>query len=282
MPSAIYSAGTSGPSFALPPGACDCHMHVLDDRQKMVPEAVLKHPAASLADYATVQRRLGSTRFVVVQPSLYGLDNGVLIQALAQSDGQARGVAVIDDQTPRQEVERLHTAGVRGVRFNLVQRGATTLEMLRPVAELVSDYGWHIQVHMRASELGERESLLSALPVPVVVDHLGRVAEEPSVRDAAHACLRRMLDGGRIWMKLSAPYLASARADFSDIAPLVSDYLRFHHDRLVWASDWPHATESSKPDDAVMMDFLLSEAPVPVRAKILVDIPARMYDFPAP
>lgn len=281
MPTGVtHSAGDAGPRLRVPADACDCHMHVLDDKQILVPWAVSSHASATLEQYEGLQRRLGISRFVIVQPSVYGLDHSVLLSALQAAGPAARGVAVVDDQTAETCLAELAAAGVRGARLNLVQRGTTSVAMLEAVSARVAPLGWHLQVHARPAELLELESRLAALPVPVVLDHIACVGEDVALQSAVEQCLRRMLGSGRVFLKLSGPYFsardAAARDRLGDVvARLVAQYV----ERLLWGSDWPHATESPKPDDAVLMNDLLNTASSTQVQAILVSNPAMLYGF---
>jgi D-galactarolactone isomerase len=139
-----HSSGTDAPRLAPPPGAVDCHIHIYDGRYPAAPTATLHPPDASVADFARLQRRLGTRRVVVVQPSTYGTDNRCTLEAVERMGSAARAVAVVDASVSDAELKRLNTQGVRGIRFNLVQAGATTAEMIEPLARRVAELGWHV------------------------------------------------------------------------------------------------------------------------------------------
>ena len=146
-----YSSGTEAPKLKAPANACDCHMHIYDSRFPVAPTATLRPPDASVGDYRMLQKRIGTARNVVVQPSTYGTDNRCTLDAVAQIGPKARAVAVVDTTVSDAELQRLAGLGVRGIRFNLVQAGATTIDMLEPLAKRVNDLGWHVQIHMPVS-----------------------------------------------------------------------------------------------------------------------------------
>src|SRR6516164_2380938 len=155
-----YSAGTKAPKLMAPANACDCHMHIYDAKYPTAPSATLKPPDALVADYKLLQKRIGTTRNVVVTPSTYGTDNRVTLDAMAQIGATARGVAVVDTSVSDAELKRLNDLGIRGIRFNLVQAGATTAEMIEPLSKRINDLGWHIQIHMKGEQIAGIEDLL--------------------------------------------------------------------------------------------------------------------------
>ncbi|GAO26026.1 amidohydrolase 2 [Alicycliphilus sp. B1] len=250
-----FSAGTGTPGVALPAGACDCHVHVYDRRYPAAPGAKLLPPDASAHDYRALQRRLGTTRAVLVTPSTYGTDNRCMLDGLAALGPQARGVAVIGGGEIDAELQRLHDAGVRGVRLNLSLGVSGTADMLEPLARRIAPLGWHLQLLMAPELLAAQAGVLRRLPVPLVFDHFGRIA--PGAQgQAAHALLLELLQAGRAWIKLSGGYIVSALHTVEDPAldPLAASYLRCAPERVLWGSDWPHATASAglqpMPDDA--------------------------------
>lgn len=282
-----FSAGTGTPGVALPAGACDCHVHVYDRRYPAAPGAKLLPPDASAHDYRALQRRLGTTRAVLVTPSTYGTDNRCMLDGLAALGPQARGVAVIGGGEIDAELQRLHDAGVRGVRLNLSLGVSGTADMLEPLARRIAPLGWHLQLLMAPELLAAQAGVLRRLPVPLVFDHFGRIA--PGAQgQAAHALLLELLQAGRAWIKLSGGYIVSALHTVEDPAldSLAASYLRCAPERVLWGSDWPHATASAglqpMPDDARQIDRLhdwTRLAFVPLR-RVLVDNPQALYGFP--
>ncbi len=275
-----HSAGEEGPDFEVPAGACDCHMHLFDTRVPFAPGPVLRHEDASLADYRLLQRRLRLRRHVIVQPSSYGTDNRVLVRGLVESRGAARGVAVVDPSVEAEELEALRACGVRGVRFNLVQSGATDESMLEQVARIIEPLGWHIQLHSPPGELIRLARRLTGLPVPVVLDHFARVRVDRSLADELGETVVRMLETGRTWLKLSGPYIASPDSrDHGDLAEFAKRWAAVRPDRLLWGTDWPHVTESTKPDDAAMMNSMNRWLTTEQVQQALVGNPAALYGF---
>src|SRR6516225_5505533 len=197
-----YSSGTEAPKLKAPANACDCHMHIYDAKYPTAPSATLKPPDALVADYKLLQKRIGTTRNVVVTPSTYGTDNRVTLDAMAQIGATARGVAVVDTGVADAELKRLNDLGIRGIRFNLVQSGATTIDMLEPLSKRVNDLGWHVQIHMLGDQIVEIADLLERLPSPVVFDHMARIPEPAGVDHPAFVLVLKLIDKGRTWVKL--------------------------------------------------------------------------------
>ncbi len=277
-----WSAGRERPSLIAPPGAADCHHHIYDHRFPADPAAGLHPGDATVADYRLLQRRLGTTRNVVVQPSTYGLDNSCMLAALAAFGKTARGIAVVHPDIPLAELRRMDEAGVRGVRFNLVQAGATTIDMVEPLSRRIHDLGWHVQIHMLGPRIVDAADMFRRLPTPIVFDHLARIPEPEGVNSPAFATLRALLDRGQVWVKLSGAYQDSriGPPGYSDVSAIARAYVEAAPERLVWGSDWPHPTEKVKPDDAILFDLLADWAPeAATRTRILVQNPEILYGF---
>jgi D-galactarolactone isomerase len=280
-----YSSGTQRPRTKVPANATDCHHHIYDARFPPTPTATLRPADALIADYRALQRRLGTSRHVIVQPSTYGIDNRLLVESLAAFGlAQARGVAVVNTGVTDAELKALHDAGVRGIRFNLAPPGTTTLDMVRPLAARIAPMGWHVQVNAPAAALLAAKSTWSDLPVPVVFDHLARVPQPGALDHPTFAMVRELLQQGRAWVKLSGFYNESRLGPpgYADSVQVASTYAREAPERVVWGSDWPHPTEKDKgyPDDANLLDLLAQAVPdEAARHRVLVDNPARLYQF---
>ena len=279
-----WSSGTESPKLKAPANACDCHMHIYDAKYPADPKATLKPADALVADYKLLQKRIGTSRNVVVTPSTYGTDNRVTLDAIAQIGPTARGVAVVDATVTDAELKRLNGLGIRGIRFNLVQAGATTAEMIEPLSRRVNDLGWHIQIHMKGEQIAGIEDLLLRVPSPIVFDHLGRLAQPNALDNPGFKTISKLIDKGRTWVKLSGAYQDTkvGPPTYSDTVAVARAYIKAAPERMVWASDWPHPTEKDKPDDAVLFDLLAEWAPEEaMRTRILVQNPATLYGFPA-
>jgi predicted TIM-barrel fold metal-dependent hydrolase len=281
-----YSAGLQPPSAFVPPGACDCHLHVYDSLFPTAPGARLLPPDASISDYRLLQKRIGTRRAVLVTPSTYGTDNRVMLQALAVLGSEGRGVAVIDGSENDEQLEAFHAQGVRGVRLNLSLGVAGSVELLEPLAHRIADLSWHLQLLMSPDVLATLGDTLRRLPVELVFDHFGRIAPTQSGTHPAHALVLALLREGRAWVKLSGGYVVSPQSSTDDpaLAPLARSYLDASPGRVVWGSDWPHATASAglhpMPDDARQMDRLADwTGDADLFHRVLVDNPGALYDF---
>lgn len=282
-----HSVGLNRPARTLPPLACDSHMHIFDTRFAPSPHWKRTPPDAPVAAYRLLQQRLGTQRTVVVTPSTYGTDNACTLDALDQFGDSARGVAVVAHGVGDAELDRLHARRVRGLRVNFVTPqswGETTPGMLTTLARKVARLeGWHIQVFMHPEQIVAMDAVLAALPVPLVVDHLGRIDPAEGPAGAAYGALRRLLDGGNTWVKLSGAYMRSAvhGPSYADTLPLGRALVQAAPERLVWGSDWPHTTEApGTVNDADLVDLLQAWAgPHATMDRILVDNPARLYGF---
>ncbi|KAB2901918.1 MAG: amidohydrolase family protein [Burkholderiaceae bacterium] len=285
-----HSVGVNRPSRMLPLLACDSHMHIFDARFAPSPHWPRTPPHAPVGAYRQLQQRLGTSRTVVVTPSTYGTDNACTLDALDQLGDSARGVAVVDAAVGGAELARLAARRVRGLRVNFVSPqswGTTTPQMLTTLADKVARHadcgGWHIQVFAHPEQIVALAPVLRALPVPLVIDHLGRI--DPAEGPAAEACdvLRALLDGGNTWVKLSGAYVRSAvhGPGYADTLPLGRALVRAAPERLVWGSDWPHTTETpGTVNDADLVDLLRAWAGSDATMdRILVDNPARLYGF---
>lgn len=283
---APFSAGSQAPGIAVPGNACDCHMHIYDSRYPVAPEAALRPPDASVDQYRLLQRRIGTSRTVIVTPSTYGTDNRCMLDAMAQFGAAARGVAVVDTRITDHALEQLAGKGVRGIRFNLSRGAATTVEMIEPLAHRIRHLDWHIQLLMPPDQLAAIEALLQRLPTPIVFDHLGRLPAAAGTAHPAFNVIRRLLDRGRAWVKLSGAYLLSQEGPprYADTLALGRALASAAPERMLWGSDWPHAVvsagEKPMPNDADLLDLLREWAPdEATRRKILVDNPAALYGF---
>jgi len=281
-----HSVGTNRPSRALPLGACDSHMHIFDPRFTPSPHWKRQPPQADVAAYRRLQQRLGTSRTVVVNPSTYGTDNACTLDALDQLGDSARGVAVVDQAVSDAELDRLAARRVCGLRVNFVTPqswGETTPDMLTTLARKAARLGWHIQVFAHPEQVAALAPVLERLPTRVVIDHLGRIDPAEGPAGAGFDVLRRLLDRGNTWVKLSGVYMRSQEGSpaYADVQWLGSALVKAAPERLVWGSDWPHATEArDSVNDADLVDVLRawcgSDA---VMDRVLVDNPAQLYGF---
>ena len=279
-----WSSGTERPKIAVPPNATDCHHHIYDKRFPSAPSATLLPPDASVDDYRQLQKRLGLTRHVVVQPSTYGIDNRLLVESVKAFGETARGIAMLDATVTPEEIDRLHAAGIRGVRFGTRLPGGASMNDMAPVAAKIANHGWHIQLVSEGDKIVELKVALAALPVPVVFDHMGHLPEPAGPDHPAFGVIANLIEKRGAYVKLTGAYILSkvGPPTYADRSRLARAYVALAPERVVWGSDWPHPTSpaNAKPDDAVLLDLLADWAPDPkLQARILVDNPARLYGF---
>lgn len=270
----------------LPSGACDCHIHVYDHRVENAPGARLQPPDASLQDYRFIQARLGTQRAVVVTPSTYGTDNSLMLNALQHLGPNGCGVAVVSGLEPEDQLLRMHALGVRGVRINLSLGVCHDAHSVERIAHKIAPLGWHLQLLMPVEQLLALEPVLRRLPVDLVLDHFARVTPAQCGQHPAHALVLDLLRDQRTWVKLSGGYLISNLSSTEDpaLTDLARSYIDTAPNRVVWGSDWPHATASvglqPMPDDARQIDHLAHWAGDSTQLRqILVSNPEHLYGF---
>jgi D-galactarolactone isomerase len=267
-----WSGGSERPSFRLPAGSVDCHMHIYDDRFPVAPGTTLRPPDATVEQYRLLQARLGVDRNVVVTPSTYGTDNRCTLDALRRFGSNARGVAVVDTSVSDSDLHTLHTGGVRAIRFNLSYPGATTVDMLAPLAARIADMKWHIELVVQGVRLPEIEGRLSALPCPLVIDHIAHVPEPGGLSSQALRTAQRLVDKGNTFITLSGPYVDSRTGApaYDDVAPVAKTLIDMAPERMLWGTDWPHPTEKgAKPNDASLLDTIAGWIGTPNRQKMI-------------
>ena len=272
------------PKLKLPPGACDCHAHVFGPQSQFpyIPDAGYIPPDATADSYIRLLKRLGVSRAVLVQPSVYGTDHAAMLAAMTSGKFPFRGVAVVSRDVTATEIEKLHAAGFRGIRINGQSKNAgLPLEIAPKLAELIKPFGWHLQFFLSVEKIPDLEQQLSALPVNVVIDHLGVFNCSAGLEGAGFARLLRLMKHDNVWVKLSGVYHVSKKPPLaSDAVPFVQRMVEVSSERLVWATDWPHPTAAWIPDDGDLVDMLGQWVPDEnTRRRILVDNPARLYDF---
>jgi D-galactarolactone isomerase len=267
---------------AAPALSCDCHVHVYEPAYPLAPTATFVPPAAPVQALIAMHQTLGIQRAVVVQPTGYGFDNRCTLQAVAALGGNGRAVVVVDAYTDDATLQGLHAAGARGARFMMLPGGVLPWDALEPVAARIQPWGWHINLQMNGCDLPLHHDRLARLRVPLVIDHLGKFLPPPAADAAAFRSLCALLDGGRCWVKLSAPYESSQTGApaYADVGVLAAALARDYTDRCLWASNWPHPNRQPVPSDAAMLGLLHTWAPGPAAVqRILVDNPQALYGF---
>jgi D-galactarolactone isomerase len=261
-------------------------MHVYDSRYPAADTATIFPPDATIEDYREVQRALGLERTVVVQPTTYGLDNSCQIDAASALGDRARLVVVVDEAVSDDQLVELHDVGARGARFQMLPGGALGWSSLEPVAERIAPLGWHVQLQMDGNLLPGRLEQLLRLPTPIVVDHVGRFMPPPPAGSTAFGALLQLLDTGRCWVKLSAPYesigptVVGGRPGFPAVTDLVRVLVERHPHRLLWATNWPHPGQTEPMGVDQITDITLDWLPTDdLRRRVLVDNPTTVYGF---
>ena len=277
-----HDTPVSAPRLPTPPGACDTHMHIYEPGYSLRAEASHPSQPGTLAHYREIQKRLGLTRTVIVQPSGYGADNTCTLEAMGKLGDTARGVAIVDPAAPDAEIERLTRLGIRGIRYHM-RGGVLTWDTMPNMAARVAPFGWHVQLQCESREIGEHEAMLSKLPCDLVIDHMGRFDAAVSSEDRSWRVLLKLLAGGSCWVKLSGPYYGSSSGPplYEDKARIAKALIKTAPERMVWASNWPHPSfKKSFPDEGRLLDTIAEwTQDETLRRKILVENPARLYGF---
>lgn len=275
---------TRVPNLQLPAGSCDCHAHLFGPQRRYPyhPDRRYTPPDALLEDYVAMLRTLGVERGVLVQPSVYMTDNRLILDTLAREAFSLRAVAVVDATVSDAELRLMDKLGVRGLRLNLRHSNGVPADIAPRLAARIASLGWHLQFRIDSRDFVVVEPWLATLPVDVVVDHIGQVPVAEGVNGPAFAALRRLLDTGRCWVKLSAPMrMSDGEYPYADVLPFVQALVRAAPERLLWATDWPHTTLTKRmPNDGDLVDLLADWLPTSaLRQQVLVDNPARLYGF---
>jgi predicted TIM-barrel fold metal-dependent hydrolase len=290
-------------TFEVPAGACDSHTHIHGDLREfpMFPGRVYTPEPALPEEMAQLHKALRMQRVVIVTPSVYGTDNSATLWGMKARGNNARGVAVIDDETPESELDAMARAGIRGIRINLATGAATpdpaaARKRFQAAAERIKARRWHIQMYVTLPVISSIKDLVLASPVPVVFDHFGRAQAALGIGQPGFSDLVELLRSGKAYVKVSGAYRVSDQGpDFADAAPLAKALIAANPERIVWGTDWPHPNSEPMPgigpmdvrpffsiDDGRLLNQLPLWAPdAAVRKKILVDNPARLYGFSA-
>ena len=281
-----FHSAPSKPNYIPPVGAVDAHCHVFGPgdtfpfapKRKYTPCDAQKEKLWNLRDH------LGFTRNIIVQATCHGADNRALVDALQHSDGKARGVATVERDITDTELDALHAAGVRGVRFNFVKRlvDALPFDSLTEIAERIEARGWHIVIYFEATELAELYDFFTALPTTVVIDHMGRPdVGKPVDGSEFNLFMKLMAENTNFWSKVSCPERLSLEGppSYSDVIPFAKRIVETFPDRVLWGTDWPHPNMKNHiPNDGHLVDIIPHIAPtIELQQKLLVDNPMRLY-----
>jgi predicted TIM-barrel fold metal-dependent hydrolase len=271
----------------------DCHAHICGPATQFpyAQERIYTPPDATLASYESLLQMLGVDRAVLVQPSVYGTDNSAMLHALKSKPQQFRGVAVIASDpkvVSDQELSDLHSAGVRGIRCNIVdladKSGGLPIEQLRHLAKRIQPLGWHLELLMHVNEYPNLAKIFEDFPVDLVFGHFGYVNAHHGVDDLGFQGLLDLMKDQRAWVKMTGPYrISNGNLPYADMRPLNDAVIQANPNRLVWGSDWPHVmVKKDMPHDADLCDLLGQWVQDnSLRNSILVDNPCILYDFKA-
>jgi len=277
---------TRVPAYKPPPGACDSHCHIFGpgDTYPYAADRSYTPPDAPLARFKELQATLGLERAVLVNASCHGDDNTVVLDAIAQSGGQYRGVANVGASITDAELERLNAGGVRGIRFNFVQHlgGTPDLDDFDALVHRVAPLGWHVVLHFDAKDLVDFGDMLRKLPVPFIIDHMGRVPTSDGLEQAPFKILLETARMDNCWVKIcGAERISAAGPPFTDAVPFAQAVLEVAADRTLWGTDWPHPNiKRHMPNDGDLVDLIPLFMPdSALQQAVLVDNPHRLYQF---
>jgi 2-pyrone-4,6-dicarboxylate lactonase len=278
-----FPNGRRKPLFTLPPGATDAHCHVFGPGDKFpyapnrryTPEDAPKEMLRALHDH------LGVSRAVIVQASCHGLDNAAMLDCIASDPARYRGVAIVNDTFTDADFQRLHDGGVRGARFNFVKHlgGAPDIAVFDRVIDRIKGLGWHVVLHVDAPDVVPLSEMMVKLPLPFVIDHMGRV---PSAAGIDQEPLRKLIELSRLencWIKVCGAERISL-PPYSAAVPIARILVEVNPSRVLWGTDFPHPNATHEADEADLVDlvpqYAIDEA---TQHRLLVDNPARLYGF---
>jgi predicted TIM-barrel fold metal-dependent hydrolase len=266
--------------FAVPDGACDCHHHIYDPRFPYLPAQAKRGPA-TVADYRIFQRRMKTSRDVIVLPSAYGTNSDPLLFFEGQMGDVTRSIAVMHADVSDTQLKDLNAVGVRGVRIQFGRNfsGFFKREEILPIAKRVAAMGWHVQFHMPGPLLAELGPVLLSLPATVVIDHMGHAQ---NIHQPQYKTVRKLLDTGHGWIKLSGVEMGSKAGPphYTDTAAVMRSYIEAAPERVVWGSNWPFPGEHPQPDIVILLNVLAAQAgSAKTIQQILVENPEKLYGF---
>jgi 2-pyrone-4,6-dicarboxylate lactonase len=260
----------------LPAGSCDCHFHVFDPGAELVSPRSYTPSPAPLSGWTALADAFGIARGVAVQPSVYGLDNSVLLSALAAMPQCLRGIAVVGPETSRNELHRLHAAGVRGMRINLRNKAVVGFETVERLAPVLGELGWHVVYQVGPDQLTETVDLARRSGLAGIIDHLGFV--DLTRPDDASETLMRALDAPQLFVKVSGSYRLPDSADAGGFLDLVARLGAAFPEKLLWGSDWPHTEMyETVPEDEGLVALALRALPAAAHRAVFVDTPNALY-----
>jgi 2-pyrone-4,6-dicarboxylate lactonase len=275
------------PKLRLPPRSCDTHAHIMGPKAKYAysPARIYTPPDCLLADYLHMLDMLGIERAVLVQPSVYGTDNTVMLEAMKTAGNRLR--AVVDEDITEDELKALDAAGVRGVRVNIVdvkdrKPGTLPMDSLRELAQRIAPLGWHLELLMHADEFPDLDEKFADFPVEIVLGHLGYMTQGAPLDHPGFQALLRLMKSGRAWVKLTGPYrITSERIPYAPTVPYAHALLEANRERVLWGTDWPHVMlKGLMPNDGELADVIAQWIPdMPTRQQVLARNPEKLYRF---
>lgn len=281
-----FHPNPSKPEFRLPAGAVDAHCHVFGpgDEFPYAPTRKYTPCDASKEQLFALRDHLGFERNVIVQATCHGADNRALVDAIAHSDGKARGVATVTRDISDEALQQLDAGGVRGVRFSFVKRLVDVLphDTLAEVAERIQPLGWHLVIYVESQDLPELSAFFASLPGTIVFDHMARPdVTRDVIGDEFDRFVRLLSDNDNMWTKVSCPdrLTVSGPPGYDDVTPFARRIVDTFPDRVLWGTDWPHPNlKSHMPDDGQLVDYIPKIAvKEELQHKLLVDNPMRLY-----
>ena len=282
-----YHNNPTEPKLKLPAGACDAHFHVFGPRDKFAYAKDAPYvPEVDAPKDVLIDRHmfLGIERGVVVQSAAHGLDNSAAADLLAEKKGSYVGVALVPVNADMSLLKKLHEHGFRGARFNYLQHlgGGPAMPELMKLATKLAVLNWHLQLHVESSMIVKMTPELKLSPVPVVIDHMGRVDASRGLDQPGFRHLLKLMEDKRFWVKVSGLERASRQGSpYADAVPFARKLVAEFGDRVIWGSDWPHPNLDSIPDDGVLVDLIAEFANEAQRQALLADNPMKLYKFRA-
>ena len=275
----------SRPALQLPIGACDAHCHVFGPQAKFPfsPTRAYTPEDAPVERLEALHELLGITRAVYVQASCHGFDNSAMLDAIARKPTTRRGVCIVPADTDRAQLVALDQRGVRGARLNFMTRLAAPpdRDAATMLARRMADVGWHLVVHFDIEMLPDLSDWLMSLPLPVIIDHMGRMSAS-DIGGAEMKLMLRMLENENIWCKISGAERSSETgAPWHDVVPIANSVLQIAPERVLWGTDWPHPVlDRDMPDDGKLVDLIAELIPdEELRLRVLIENPNRLYGF---
>jgi predicted TIM-barrel fold metal-dependent hydrolase len=279
---------TKKPKFALPANTCDAHCHVFGPANVFpyAPERSYTPPDAPKEKLMALHNLLGIERSVIVQASCHGADNSATLDAIAASNGRYKGIAIVDESADDKEFRKLDAGGIKGVRFNFVEHlgGRPDMKFFQRTVSRIKEMGWHLVLHLDAKDIVELSPMIKDLPLPFVIDHMGRVKAGAGLAQPPFQALLELQQLETCWVKVcGSERVSTSGPPFTDAVPFAQAIVKAAPGRVLWGTDWPHPNIAKyMPNDGDLVDLVPLIAPDPAhRRKLLVENPARLYGFAA-